>query len=133
MNSWFMNFKIDRQKYWMIYNKNNTKIKINILSSFWEKNFLFRKIIHINDDQGFLIKHAKGFNTIKFNNSYDIIFVNCHFKVLKTINLGKNEITPYVKDSNYCFIMKKGTISLLGIKIDDTIKIKVAKNLMLFE
>ncbi len=133
MGSWFLNFKINKEKYWMIYNKKNTKIKINLISSFWEKNFLFRKLIHINDDQGFLIKNAKGFNTIKFNNNYDIVFLNCHFKVLKIIYLKQNEISPYIKNSYYCFILKAGTINLLEIKIDDFLKIKPRKNSQLFE
>ncbi len=133
MSNWFLNFKINRSKYFLWHNSKNTKIKINLISSFWEKNFLFRKLIHIDDDQGFLIKNAKGFNTFKFNNNYDIIFVNCHFKVLKTYHLNPNEITNYVKNSNYCFILKKDDVELLDIKLGDYLKIKKTENIILFK
>ena len=122
MESWFLKFKVDAKQHWLVHNKKNTKVKINIISSFWEKNFIFNKIIDIDNDQAFLINNAKGFNTINYNNGYDVVFTDWHYRVIKIFKLNVNEITPYIKDSNYCFIFKKNIIDLLKIKIGDVLR-----------
>lgn len=103
-------------------NVEKTKVIVNPLAS--ETYQLLRKFATPQYELMFLMRNKKGFNTLFFQQHYDVIVCDKNFKVIKLfIDLKKGFISENFSNGYFIYFATVGTINFLDLKENDRLRI----------
>ncbi|CAM9126013.1 hypothetical protein MYMA111404_02475 [Mycoplasma marinum] len=100
---------------WKIMNNTSTAKTIKMLKNFQIPQY----------ETGYLLRNKKGFQTIFFNQNYDVVVSDRDGKVLKTfISVNPGYFSKYFASAHFVYFFPVGTINFLNINKKDVVIIK---------